>query len=95
MKEYIEREKLIDNILHAILVVPSEDFLLPPEKDIVRMIKSEPAADAVSRDEYNRVLAENEKLKKKVASLQSKISLMKSSASWDEDIRRGQVQGMW
>lgn len=45
MKEYIEREKLIDDILHALLVVPSEDFLLPPEKDIVRMIKSEPAAD--------------------------------------------------
>lgn len=45
MKEYIEREKLIDDILHALLVVPNEDFLLPPEKDIVRTIKSEPAAD--------------------------------------------------
>lgn len=45
MKEYIEREKLNDDILHALLVVPNEDFLLPPEKDIVRTIKSEPAAD--------------------------------------------------
>ena len=44
-KEYIERDKLIDDILHALLVVPNEDFLLPPEKDIVRTIKSEPAAD--------------------------------------------------
>ena len=39
--------------------------------------------------------AENEKLKKKVRSLQNKVDDLKSAASWDEDIRRGQVQGMW
>ena len=39
--------------------------------------------------------AENEKLKKRVASLRAEVQRLKSSASWDEDIRRGQVQGMW
>lgn len=95
MKEYIEREKLIDDILQALLVEPSEDFLLPPEKDIVRMIKSEPVADVVSKEEYNRLQEENTKLKNKVRSLKKKIRDMKSDASWDEDIRCRQVQGMW
>lgn len=38
---------------------------------------------------------ENKRLKRTVSSLRSKISKMKSDASWDEDYRRGQVQGMW
>lgn len=39
--------------------------------------------------------AENEKLRGKVRSLQNKVDSLKSAASWDEDYRRGQVQGMW
>lgn len=38
---------------------------------------------------------ENKKLKKTVSSLRGKIRSMESAASWDEEIRRGQVQGMW
>lgn len=38
---------------------------------------------------------ENKRLKRTVSSLRSQISKIKSDASWDEDIRRGQVQGMW
>lgn len=41
------------------------------------------AADAIAK-----LTAENKRLK-------NKIRDMKSSASWDEDIQRGQVQGMW
>ena len=37
----------------------------------------------------------NEILISSVASLRRRIDRMKSDASWDEDIRRGQVQGMW
>lgn len=38
---------------------------------------------------------ENERLHKTVQSLRSKIRKIESDKSWDEDIRRGQVQGMW
>ena len=38
---------------------------------------------------------ENKRLKKTISSLRSKIRKMESDASWDEDYRRGQVQGMW
>ena len=37
----------------------------------------------------------NEILISNVASLRRRIDRMKSEASWDDDIRRGQVQGMW
>ena len=57
----------------------SEDF---GELDSVSVMLLE-AADAI------------EKLKKQNTDLRSKIRRMKSDASWDEDIRRGQVQGMW
>lgn len=36
-----------------------------------------------------------EELISTTASLRRKIDRMKSAASWDEDIQRGQVQGMW
>lgn len=42
-----------------------------------------------------KIKAENKMLKETVSSLRAKIQRMKSAASWDEDIRRGQVQGMW
>lgn len=45
MPEYIDRAKLIDKILHTLLVIPSKSFLLPPEKDIVDLIEYEPAAE--------------------------------------------------
>ena len=38
---------------------------------------------------------QNEILISSVASLRRRIDRMKSDASWDDDIRRGQVQGMW
>lgn len=37
----------------------------------------------------------NERLISEVASLRRKIDKMKSDASWDDEIRRSQVQGMW
>lgn len=37
----------------------------------------------------------NEILISNVASLRRRLDRMKSDASWDDDIRRGQVQGMW
>lgn len=39
--------------------------------------------------------AENLRLMKTIYSLRSQINKMKSDASWDDDFRRGQVQGMW
>lgn len=38
---------------------------------------------------------QNEILISRVASLRRRIDRMKSDASWEEDFRRGQVQGMW
>ena len=38
---------------------------------------------------------QNELLISTVASLRRRIDRMKSDASWDDEIRRGQVQGMW
>lgn len=38
---------------------------------------------------------QNEILISSVASLRRRLDRMKSDVSWDEDIRRGQVQGMW
>lgn len=38
---------------------------------------------------------ENKRLKKTVSTLRGQIRKIKSDASWDDDIRRGQVQGMW
>lgn len=38
---------------------------------------------------------ENKRLKHTASSLRSKIRKLESDASWDEDYRRGQVQGMW
>lgn len=48
------------------------------------------AADAIEKSEktIDKICKTNE-------SLRRKIQRMKSGASWDEDIRRGQVQGMW
>lgn len=37
----------------------------------------------------------NERLIGTVASLRRQIDRLKSDASWDEDIRCGQVHGMW
>lgn len=38
---------------------------------------------------------QNELLISTVASLRRKIDRMKFDASWDDEIRHGQVQGMW
>lgn len=38
---------------------------------------------------------QNKLLINTVESLRRKINRMKSDASWDDEIRRGQVQGMW
>lgn len=43
---------------------------------------------AQAADTIEELTAENKRLKRKIRDI-------KSSASWDEDIRRGQVQGMW
>lgn len=53
------------------------------ENPVLTADKFAKAADAIEK-----LTAENKRLK-------NKIRDMKSSASWDEDIRRGQVQGMW
>lgn len=42
-----------------------------------------------------KIKQENKRLQKTVWSLREQIIKMKSDASWDDDIRRGQVQGMW
>ena len=62
---------------------------------LCRRIGAIEAADVVPRKAYTELQAENCKLKNQVWSLKKKIKDMKSDASWDEDIRRGQVQGMW
>lgn len=42
-----------------------------------------------------QLVNENKILKKKVSALKKKVEKLESDASWAEDIRRGQVQGMW
>ena len=37
----------------------------------------------------------NERLNNEVSILRRRINRMKSDARWDDEIRRGQVQGMW
>lgn len=60
----------------------AEHYMTVKDADgLVRLLAD--AADAIEE-----LTAENKRLK-------SKIRDMKSSASWDEDIQRGQVQGMW
>lgn len=44
---------------------------------------------------YNEAADAIEELISTVASLQREIDRMKSDASWAEDIRCGQVHGMW
>lgn len=50
-------------------------------------------------NEYEKLQAKNERNEKTINNLRSQISKQKSSrkkaADWDEDNRRGQVQGMW
>ena len=53
-----------------------------------------PPVDVVDKTAYDQLLAENTKLKKQVSDLRYKIYAMKDD-SWEEDYRRGQVQGMW
>ena len=48
-----------------------------------------------ANDTIEELAKDNEILISSVASLRRRIDRMKSDASWDEDIRRGQVQGMW
>lgn len=62
---------------------------------LCRRIGAIEAEDVVPRKAYTELQAENCKLKNQVWSLRKKIREMKSDASWEEDIRRGQVQGMW
>ncbi len=46
-------------------------------------------------DEYQKLKEENERQKTAILILKGKASRKKKKADWDEDIRRGQVQGMW
>ena len=89
-KEYIEREAAI-NEQKRFCGYLDNDMLNRLEIATRRI----PAADVVPRKAYTELQAENCKLKNQVWSLKKKIKDMKSDASWEEDIRRGQVQGMW
>ena len=97
-KEHIEREaailSLLDKGQHSRRYKLGEIWELDFE-EIREAIKSIPAADVVPRKAYTELQAENCRLKNQVWLLKKKIREMKSDASWDEDIRRGQVQGMW
>lgn len=101
MKEYIEREAAIAVIYNQHVGGKEACENARPNtygadlREIVADIEDMPAADVVTREEYNKLQEENTKLKNKVWSLKKKLREMKSDASWDEDIRRGQVQGMW
>lgn len=103
-KEYIERETL--KILFAGACAECRDSCAEFDgieadcnqcllNGVIKDAKSIPAADVVPRKAYTELQAENCKLKNQVWSLKKKIKEMKSDASWDEDIRRGQAQGMW
>lgn len=86
--EYIKKAKAIEAIV-GFSITEDERIML------CRRIGAIQAEDVVSRKSYVELQAENCKLKNQVWSLKKKINDMKSEASWDEDIRRGQVQGMW
>ena len=49
----------------------------------------------VSDCPVRKMLEENKILKKKVYALKKKVEKLEFDAEWEEDIRRGQVQGMW
>lgn len=101
MKEYIEREAAIAVIYNQHVGGKEACENARPNtygadlREIVADIEDMPAADVVTHEEYKKLQEENTKLKNKVWSLKKKLREMKSDASWDEDIRRGQVQGMW
>ena len=89
-KEYIEREAAIEEQKRFCGYLDND--MLNRLEIATRRIQ---AADVVPRKAYVELQAENCKLKNQVWLLKKKIREMKSEASWDEDIRRGQVQGMW
>lgn len=77
---------MYDKLIKRLREVADEvdnDYDVDPYNAEQRSLVIEQAADAVEK-----LTAENKRLK-------NKIRDMKSSASWDDDIRRGQVQGMW
>ena len=56
-------------------------------------------ADVVSRDCFNRILAENDKLREENKKLRVDLASAKAEfenyKSWERDYENGQVQGMW
>lgn len=90
-KEYIERDAVLDLLTNRDVVINANDEVAFIREDVECL----PDADVVPRKAYTELQAENCKLKNQVWHLKKKIREMKSDASWDEDIRRGQVQGMW
>lgn len=63
MAEYIDRKELKANIMKR-LGVSDEKYLFPAERTLWRTIADIPAADVVSRDCYDRLLVENDELRK-------------------------------
>ena len=48
-----------------------------------------------SADAMEKMQAQNNTLIEKVAALKKRVAELENAAAWDEDYRRGQVQGMW
>lgn len=90
MEKYISSEAVINEQKRFVGYLDN-DMLNRLEIAVGRI----PAAYVVPREEYAKLQEENTKLKNQVWLLKKKIREMKSDASWEEDIRRGQVQGMW
>ena len=67
--------------------------------DMLDDIDAYPPADVVSRDCFNRILAENDKLREENKKLRVDLASAKAEfenyKSWERDYENGQVQGMW
>ncbi len=92
--EYISRDYTVENM---------ENFPWDTEHDknaAIRLTRElVPAADVVSRDCFNRILAENDKLREENKKLRVDLASAKAEfenyKSWERDYENGQVQGMW
>lgn len=86
-------EELVKRLRERAEFLTVSDRMAAPPNVNVKNLFAEDMAQAA--DVIEKLAEDNKRLMKTVSSLRSKIRALKSDASWDEEIRLGQVQGMW
>ena len=95
-------EKLIQRLRDTSKICEAMSIFFPQADGNAMSDMLKEAADVIEMYDTNNVdeqiskmQKENQRLTEKVEALQKQIRNSKSSKSWDEEIRLGQVQGMW